>query len=123
MKKELSLERKILSLAIAAVIMALGLLLFKFVPMSLFGRDILFDASMHLTIAIFILYVVWYFVDQNKNWRAPYFFLSLTVIVIISVQRVLVNAHNDVGLLVGFAISAIAIIISRWRYFQCKFEF
>ncbi|MBS3077178.1 hypothetical protein J4233_02800 [Candidatus Pacearchaeota archaeon] len=123
MKKELSLERKILSLAIAAVIMALGLLLFKFVPMSLFGRDILFDASMHLTIAIFILYVVWYFVDQNKNWRAPYFFLSLTVIVIISVQRVLVNAHNDVGLLVGFAISAIAIIISRWRYFQGKFEF
>src|SRR3989344_2356053 len=123
MKKELSLERKILSLAIAAVIMALGLLLFKFVPMSLFGRGILFDASMHLTIAIFILYVVWYFVDQNKNWRAPYFFLSLTVIVIISVQRVLVNAHNDVGLLVGFAISAIAIIISRWRYFQGKFEF
>ena len=123
MKKELSLERKILSLAIAAVIMALGLLLFKFVPMSLFGRDILFDASMHLTIAIFILYVVWYFVDQNKNWRAPYFFLSLTVIVIISVQRVLVNAHNDVGLLAGFVISMFAIIASRWRYFQGKFEF
>lgn len=121
--KELSVKRKILSLIIAAGVMALGLILFKFVPMSIFGKNILFDASMHLTIAMFVLYVGWYFVDQNKSWRVPYFIFALAVVTIISVQRVLVNAHNDVGLLGGFILSVVAIIISRWKYFHNKFEF
>lgn len=123
MKKVLSVKGKILSLVTAAVIMSLGLILFKFVPMSIFGRDILFDASMHLTVAIFALYVVWYFVDQNKIWRLPFFILAFAVIIIVSVQRIVANAHNDLGLLAGFIISAVAIIISRWKYFRDKFEF
>jgi membrane-associated phospholipid phosphatase len=123
MKRELSFKGKILSLVLAAVFMAVGLVLFKYIPMSIFGKDILFDASMHLTITMFVLYVVWYFVDQNEKWRIPYFILALVVITIISVQRVLVNAHNDIGLLAGFIISVVAIIISRWGYFHNKFNF
>lgn len=123
MKGDISFKRKIWSLVIAAAIMAVGLILFKLMLMEIFGRNILFDASMHLTIAMFILYVGWYFIDQNKSWRVPYFIFSLAVITIISVQRVLVNAHNDVGLLGGFLLSIVAIIISRWHYFHNKFEF
>ncbi|MBU0906747.1 MAG: phosphatase PAP2 family protein [Nanoarchaeota archaeon] len=121
--KKLSFEKKVRSLLIAAVVMAAGLIIFKFVPMSIFGRNILFDASMHLTVAMFVLYVFWYFIDQNKSWRVPYFIFGLAVITIISVQRVLVNAHNDIGLLAGFVLSVFAIIVSRWRYFHNKFEF
>ncbi len=121
--ERLSVKRKILSLLIAAIVMAIGILLFKYAPMSVFGRDILFDASLHLTLAIFALYVVWYFIDQNKSWRIPYFVFSLAVVVIVSVQRILVDAHNDIGLLAGFIISIVAIVVSRWKYFHNKFEF
>ena len=123
MKRDLSFREKVLSLVIAAVIMILGLLLFKFIPMSLFGRDILFDASMHLTFTIFALYVVWYFIDQNRNWRIPYFVFAVAVVIIVSVQRIFTNAHNDLGLLAGLIVSVVAIIVSRWKYFHNKFEF
>jgi hypothetical protein len=123
MIRELSFRGKILSLVIAAVIMVLGLILFKFTPMEIFGRDILFDASMHLTITIFVLYFFWYFIDQNKGWRIPYFILAVAVVIIVSVQRILADAHNDIGLLAGFVISIIAIIVSRWKYFHNKFAF
>lgn len=114
---------KLESLLIAGAIMIIGLLIFKFVPMSIFGKDILFDASMHLTAAIFALYVLWFFIDQNTRWRTPFFVFAFAVVTIVSVQRIIANAHNDVGLLAGFLISVIAIIVSKWRYFHNKFEF
>jgi len=123
MEKDISFKKNVRSLIIAAIVMIVGLALFKFVPMSLFGEDILFDASMHLTIAIFVLYAFWYFIDQNKGWRLPYFIFSIAAIVVVSVQRIIANAHNDIGLLVGFIISAIAIVVSRWGYFHDKFDF
>ncbi|MFH1802938.1 MAG: phosphatase PAP2 family protein [archaeon] len=123
MKRDLSFGEKIKSLAVAAIVMIVGLALFKFVPMSLFGRDILFDASMHLTTAIFVLYFFWYFIDQNKSWRLPYFIFSIAVIIVVSVQRIIANAHNDTGLLAGLIISFIAIVVSRWEYFKNKFDF
>ncbi len=121
--KELTPNKKILSLIIAAIVMALGLILFKYVPMSIFGKDILFDASMHITIAVFILYVIWYFIDQNKQWRMPYLVLALAVVVVIAVQRIISNAHNDLGILMGLLISLLAIVLSRWSYFHDKFNF
>lgn len=122
-KRELSYSEKLTSLIVAAAVMSVGLILFKFLPMKIFGREILFDASMHLIVGIFVLYVLWYFVDQNKSWRIPYLFFAAVVVLVISVQRVMANAHNDIGLLAGFIISAIAIIVSRLDYFKDKFSF
>ncbi len=122
-KKELSFDEKISSLIIAGVVMALGLALFKFIPMEILGNEILFDASMHITLAIFLLYILWYFIDQNKGWRIPYFIFSFVVIAVVSLQRVVAGNHNDIGLLLGFLISMLAVIISRWGYFRDKFSF
>ena len=114
---------KIKALAIAFVIMSAGLAIFKFLPMYIWGSDILFDASTHVTTAIFLLYVAWFFIDQNKSWHTPFFIFSLVIITIISMQRILVFAHNDIGLLEGFSISLLAIILSRWSYFKKKLSF
>lgn len=119
----LTTSQKIKSIIITAIIMALGIVLFKYLPMYLFGKDILFDASLHITIAVFILHICWYFIDQNKNWRIPYIVLCCLVIVIISLQRIISNAHNDIGLLLGLILSILALIISRHDYFKDKFNF
>lgn len=91
--------------------------------MLLWGYDITFDASLHITSAIFVLFIGWYFIDQNKNWRIPYLIFSLVVLSIISTQRILVNAHNDVGLLLGLVVGVGSIMISNWKYFRKKLEF
>jgi hypothetical protein len=98
---------------ICGIVMAIGLFLFKFIPMKIWGKDILFDASMHITLAIFCLYIVWFFIDQNKGWQIPYFIFGAVVITIISLQRIISNAHNDVGLLMGVIISTIGILIAE----------
>jgi hypothetical protein len=91
--------------------------------MQIFGQDIKFDASAHITIAMFALYFIWFFIDQNKSWRTIYFIFSLAVISIISIQRILVDAHNDIGLLAGLLLSLCAIIYSQKKYFKDKFKF
>ena len=116
-------QTKIMALAKAGTIMALGLLLFKYVPMEIFGEDITFDASAHITITVFGLYFLWFFIDQNKAWRVPYFILSLVVISIVALQRIMLNAHNDIGLLGGLIISFCAIVFSQKKYFKDKFKF
>ena len=121
--KDLSFKKKWRSVLISGIIISIGLLLLKYIPMKIFGGEILFDASMHVSVSIFILYFFWYFIDQNKNWRLPYLVFSFVVLAIISLQRILVNAHNDFGLLLGFLIGAFGIIISRKNYFWNKFKF
>ena len=91
--------------------------------MQIWGSGILFDASFHITATIFALYILWYFIDQNKKWRMPFLVLSLAVVIIVAMQRILADAHNDVGLLIGLIISASAIVVSRWDYFKGKFDF
>jgi membrane protein CcdC involved in cytochrome C biogenesis len=120
---QLSTPQKIKSLIITGIIMALGIALFKYLPVYLFGKDILFDASLHITIAVFVLYIGWYFIDQNKNWRNPYLLLSCLIVIVIAIQRIISNAHNDIGLLLGLILSLFAIIISRQDYFKNKFNF
>jgi len=95
--------------------MAVGLVLLKYIPMKAYGDTILFDASMHLTIAIAVLYLIYLLIEKVKNWRVPYFIFSVMVLTVISVQRVISNAHDDVGLLLGLLISLIAILIPRWK--------
>jgi hypothetical protein len=116
-------QLKINALIKAGAIMSIGLFLFKLLPMEVFGRDIKFDASAHITITIFLLYFIWFFIDQNKSWRTIYFIFSLVVICIVSIQRILVDAHNDIGLLLGLCLSLIAIVSSQKKYFKDKFKF
>ena len=115
--------KKLGALMKAGSIMVLGLLLFKLIPMQIFGEDIRFDASAHITITMFCLYVVWFYVDQNRSWRTPFFVFALVVISIVSLQRLMVNAHSDVGLLGGLIISLVAIVYSQKEYFRSKFRF
>lgn len=108
---------------IAGVITTVGLFLFKYLPMSIWGKNILFDASGHIASAIFVLYVVWFFIDQNKKWRIPYFIFAGLVLVIISLQRIVANAHNDVGLLGGLLLGIVAIGVSQWKGVKKRVEF
>lgn len=114
---------KIKAIIKTGLIMIIGLLIFKYIPMIIFGNDIKFDASAHITIASFILYILWFFIDQNKNWHTLFFIFSLVVISIISLQRIMVNAHNDIGLLGGIIISCIAIFYSQRKFFRDKISF
>jgi NADH:ubiquinone oxidoreductase subunit 2 (subunit N) len=116
-------RQQIKILVTAGLIMFLGLLVFKLIPMLIWGNDILFDASAHITIAIFVLYTLWFFIDQNQQWRIPYFIFSGLVLFIISIQRIMVSAHNDVGLLAGLIISLFAIYISQNKKINKKLEF
>jgi len=115
-------EKKFMSLVLTLIIMAAGLLLLKYLPMDVFGDDILFDASAHITTACFVLYAFYLFIDKNKSWRVPYFVLSLVVLSIISIQRILISAHNDIGLLLGFLLSVFAIIAPRWKELRGKIK-
>lgn len=116
-------QSKLDALSKSASVMFTGLFLFKFIPMEIFGADIKFDASAHITIAIFVLYIIWFFIDQNKSWRTIFFIFALVVLSIVSVQRILINAHNDIGLLMGLCLSVIAIVYSQKKYFKDKFKF
>jgi len=121
--KRLSFRQKINSILTAGVIMILGLLALKYLPMTIWGSDIVFDASMHITATVFVLYVFWYFIDQNRSWHIPFFILGALILAIVSFQRIAVAAHNDIGLLGGLIISLLAIAFSRPDYFGGKFNF
>ncbi len=103
--------------------MLLGAFLFKFIPMKIWGSDILYDASFHIITASFVLYVLWFFVDQNRNWRSSYFLLCALVLFVISVQRIKVDAHNDIGLLGGVVVSLISVGVAERRNLKGKFRF
>ncbi len=121
MNKKTKIQFIILSRA--AIVMALGLLLFKYIPMQIWGDEILFDSSAHITIAIFILYTLWFFIDQKKSWHIPFFLFSFLVLAVVSMQRILDNAHNDIGLLGGLVISVSAIIYSQFSKFKRELSF
>jgi membrane-associated phospholipid phosphatase len=116
-------KKQIIILLKAGIVMAFGLLIFKYIPMQIWGDDILFDASAHITGTIFVLYVFWFFIDQNEKWRIPFFFLSGVILAVVAFQRIEVNAHNDIGLLAGFIVSISAIIYSQYDKLKDRFEF
>jgi membrane-associated phospholipid phosphatase len=107
------MTHRIKQIIYTAILMIIGSILFKTIPMDIFGPNILFDASRHIMVACFVLYILFLFI-KDKSWRIPYFILSFAVLMIISIQRIISNAHNDIGLLMGFVLSLIAIIIPRW---------
>lgn len=106
-----------------AILTLAGLVLFKYIPMMIFGNDILFDASSHVAWTSFGLYAVWFFVDQNKNLRIPYMLLASVILVLMAVQRIIVGEHNEIGILLGFFVAGMAIIIPRWKEFLRNLKF
>lgn len=114
------MNKKVKSFIYTIIIMTIGLLLLKWVPMKIYGDGILFDASMHLTIAVAILYLIYLFIENVKSWRIIYFVFAFLILSIISIQRIISNAHDDVGLLLGLLLSIIAIIIPRWKEVKKK---
>jgi len=118
-----SQKHKLGKLIFTAILMAIGLLIFKYLLMQIFGKEILFDASQHIVIVSFILYFVYCFIEENEKWLGIFWLFSFMVLTIISIQRIFVKAHNNVGLLLGLLISAIAIIIPRWSELKGKIKF
>jgi hypothetical protein len=111
-------KQKLMWLLLTAVIMIIGLIIFKYIPMYIYGRNILFDASSHMVWTSFALYVIWFFIDKKESWRLPYFIFSAMILAIIGIQRIIVGEHNEIGIMIGLAIAFIAIIIPRWKEFK-----
>lgn len=105
------------------IIIAIGLVLFKYLPMQIYGKEILFDASSHIVWTSFAIYVLWFFVDQNKSWKTPYFIFSAAVLIIMSIQRIITKQHNEVGIMLGFVVVGLAILIPRWKEFKKRLKF
>jgi hypothetical protein len=116
-------EKQIRWILLTGLIMILGLILFKYLPMRIYGNDILFDASAHIIGACFVLYVFWFFVDQNKNLRIMYLIFSLAVLIVISIQRIVTLNHDEYGLMLGFVIAVVAIAVPRLKEVKKNFKF
>ncbi len=121
-KKERQL-RQVDDIFRVAILMAMFILSLKYMPMYLWGSDILFDASLHITAAFFVLYVIWFFIDQTKEFRYPFYLFAILVLFVISIQRIAVDAHNDVGLLLGALISIISIGLVEREKLGNKIDF
>ena len=106
-----------------AILMVIFSIIFKTIPMKIFGKDILFDASRHVMTAILALYAIYIPIKQNESWRVPFFILSAAILMVISFQRIQVNAHNDIGLLLGLGLTIISIIIPLWNEFKKRLKF
>lgn len=116
-------SKQIRQILIAGIVTIIGLGMFKLLPMSIFGAEIEFDASAHIATAIFVLYIIWFFIDQNTTWRMPYFIFSAMVLMVISFQRIADNAHNDIGLLLGLLLGIAAIAASQWKSISGRLQF
>ena len=45
------------------------------------------------------------------------------VLTIISVQRIISNNHNDIGLLMGLVLGLVSIGVAEWKRIKNKFDF
>ena len=103
--------------------MVIGLVLFKYIPMMIYGNDILFDASSHIVWTSWALYIIWFFIDQNKSWRIPYLILSAAILILMGVQRIIAHQHNEVGIMLGLLVAFFAMVIPRWKEFTKELRF
>ena len=116
-------QEQIKKIFLTFIFMLIGLFLFKWYPMLVYEENILFDSSAHIVFASFVLYILYFFIDQNKQWRIPFFIFSFFVLIVISFQRIYNNSHNDIGILIGFLISLISIAIPNWKIIKNKIDF
>lgn len=116
-------EQQLIWISYTAILMVIGLIFFKYLPMYLSEGNILYDASYHVLFTILLLYILWFFIDQKKSWRIPYFIFSGALIIIVSLQRIIVQEHNEVGIILALLIGAVSIIIPRWKEFMGGVKF
>lgn len=114
---------QILSLIICFMVMLVGIVTLKFIPERLFGADITFDASLHVTATIFILYTLYFFVDQNIVWRYIYVVGGIVLTAVIAIERIVAGAHDSYGVMLALGISLGGIILSRWSFFKKRLTF
>jgi len=114
------MKTKIKRLAFTGLLMILGLLIFKYLPMYFFGPDILFDASAHVIITSFILYFLYLLIEKNKDWRTQFFIFALAVLTVVSIERIVTHHHDFTGLSIGYLISILSIVIPRWKDLKKK---
>lgn len=120
MKKEEAQLKKIILVEITTIVL---LVILKYIPMFIFGPDILFDASAHIAVLIFFSYLGWLFIDQNKSWRIPYFILVAAILIIVAIQRIFSQNHNEIGILLGIGIGLTSIIIGEHKKILEKLRF
>ena len=106
------MKKKLKELIIPAILIALGLLIFKYLPMDIFGENILFDASAHMAWISFMLYSIYIFI-KDKSFQIPYIVLSTIILILVGIQRIVSYHHNYFGVSFGLAISIASIYISK----------
>jgi len=92
--------------------MSLGLAIFKYLPMDIFGENILFDASAHIAWTSFALYSIYIFI-KDKSFQIPYIVLSTIILILVAIQRIVSYHHNYFGISMGLAISVASIYLSK----------
>ncbi len=122
-EREERIKQQLRWIVYTAVLMMIGLSIFKYLPMYLFGKNILYDASYHVTFVILMLYILWFFIDQEKSWRVPYFIFAGALIIIVSIQRIIANKHDEIGIILALIIGGFSIVIPRWKEFIGKINF
>lgn len=106
-------NKNLVKIILVSVFMFVGILVLKFLPMKIFGPDILFDASLHLTATILILYSIWLFIEHEKKNKL--FLIGVIIVTaLVSLQRILVQAHDIAGLLGGYFISLASIGLAEY---------
>ena len=116
-------QKQVAKIAHVGSLMIIGLYLFKYIPMKIWGSDILSDASFHIAFSFFLLYIVWFFIDQNKKWHVPFFVISGVIIAVVSFDRIAATAHNGAGLLLGIVISLVSILWVERKNLKQTFDF
>lgn len=116
-------KEKFQRIATAAGITLTGLFLFKYIPMSIWGQDILFDASAHIATTIIGLYILWFFVDQNKRLHSPFLLFCIMILIVVALQRIVANAHNDIGLLLGLLVGLSGIGVAERKKVHASLKF
>lgn len=102
-------------LVYSGILMIIGILVFKTLPMYLYGDNILFDASRHIIVLSWSLYFLYYLIIQNKeNWKLNYIIFSSMILGVIAVQRIIAGQHNEYGVLLGFAVAGFSIFAPLW---------
>ncbi|MGY4884848.1 MAG: hypothetical protein ACP5NZ_04695 [Nanobdellota archaeon] len=122
-KKDNHVKKQLIWIFWTTIIVVVGLIIFKYLPMYLYGEDILYDLSSHVIWTIWGLYIVWFFIDQKKSWRIPYFILAGAVVIIMSIQRIIARQHNEIGVILAIVVGGLAIVVPRWKELTKGVEF
>jgi hypothetical protein len=115
MKQKLGITPRVEKVGETIFIMIIGLLIFKYLPMFIFGSNILFDASLHVIFISLVLYVLYLTVEDHKQLRMAYLLFSIVVLVGIGIQRYVAFKHDLFGIIMGLVISYIAIMLPLRR--------